>query len=204
MFDLEKAKHLYFNKKVTLKEVGDILGYSYSKIRYHFSKNHIKARNNSECRVDKKRPDMRGDNNCRWNGGKYYNTSGYLFILNPNHPQANSRGYTREHILIAERILGRYLKIKEVVHHANEITSDNTNKNLVICENENYHRLLHRRKRAYESCGHANWLKCLYCKKYDNLNNLRTYFHSNGSTIRAYHAECMTIYNKTKWRNNNP
>lgn len=83
-----------------------------------------------------------------WKGGLSRETQGYALVRMPNHPRARQNGYVAEHILIAERALGRYLPSGAVVHHVNEVKSDNSRGNHVICENENYHRLLHQRLRA--------------------------------------------------------
>ena len=77
-----------------------------------------------------------------------------------------------------------------MVHHVNEIRSDNWKENLVICQDCAYHKLLHRRARALKACGHANWRKCRFCKKYDDPENLSI----SGRTI--YHKECVNEYHK--------
>lgn len=47
-----------------------------------------------------------------------------------------------EHVLIAEKVLGRQLRRKECVHHINMNKRDNRNCNLLICDTS-YHAYLH-------------------------------------------------------------
>lgn len=66
-----------------------------------------------------------------WKGKGWYKTRrGYVMVLAPGHPYADARGYVREHRLMMEDALGRYLEPQEVVHHRNGITDDNRLENL--------------------------------------------------------------------------
>lgn len=77
-----------------------------------------------------KRHGMYGKKSPRWTGGKFIE-QGYVLIWNPNHPD-NRRGYVKEHRIVIEKYLGRYLKKDEVVHHINGITTDNRLENLQL------------------------------------------------------------------------
>jgi len=131
----------------------------------------------------------RGANHYNWKGGKKL-SYGYIYIWKPNHPKACSDGYVLEHILVTEKVLGKPLPKGAEIHHVNENRSDNRKENLVICQDRAYHFLLHRRTRALKACGHANWRKCNYCKKYDDPENL----HINSNAI--YHSGCVSEHQK--------
>jgi hypothetical protein len=90
-----------------------------------------------------------------------------------------------EHRQIAERVLGRPLPDGVVVHHVDENKAHNENGNLVICPDETYHRLLHRRMRARDACGHADWLKCNICKRHSPPAEIVQCAHNK------HHAACM-------------
>jgi hypothetical protein len=82
--------------------------------------------------------------------------SGYILLRRPNHPNADSKGYVREHILVMEAHIGRYLVDGEVVHHIDRDKSNNDLDNLQLMtrsEHSSYHfhcgdsnRWLHRNK----------------------------------------------------------
>jgi hypothetical protein len=89
---------------------------------------------------------IHGHNKAHWKGGKS-NSNGYNIIYNPEHPKADAKGYVYEHILVCEKVLGKFLPPKAVVHHVDGNTKNNEPDNLVVCQNQSYHLLLHRRER---------------------------------------------------------
>jgi len=125
----------------------------------------------------------RGKDHYRWNGGMTCDYRGVILVRAKEHPRADARGYVRQHILIAEAALGKYLVLPACVHH-------HTPTQLVICQDNAYHKLLHRRTNALKACGHADWLKCKFCKCYDAPENLRTYKRGK-HRYQSLHLECL-------------
>lgn len=58
--------------------------------------------------------------NYFWRGGRSTDADGYILVKMPEHPHANNNGYVREHRLVMEKKMGRYLLPTEVVHHTGE------------------------------------------------------------------------------------
>ncbi len=135
----------------------------------------------------------RGSLHHHWSGGIKNNGEGYVEIKCSNHPKS-CRGYVYEHILVAEQALGSYLPDGAVIHHVDGNKKNNDNNNLVICNSDSYHKLLHQRHKALISCGNANYLKCSYCQKYDDKKNLYVRKNSN----QGWHAKCSTMHRKNK------
>lgn len=87
-----------------------------------------------------------------WKGGRRTRAT-YIQVRMPEHPRADSTGYVDEHQLVAERALGKPLPEGTIVHHVNDDPHDNRNKNLVICQDQAYHLLLHQRARVVRAGG---------------------------------------------------
>lgn|SRR3990167_10860030 len=77
-----------------------------------------------------KRHGMYGKKSPRWSGGRFQE-QGYIFVWQPSH-SFNQRGYVREHRLVVEKNIRRYLTGEEVIHHINGIKTDNRIENLKI------------------------------------------------------------------------
>jgi hypothetical protein len=88
----------------------------------------------------------KGARNGRWKEGRIIRDDGYVLLYAPAHPRAVN-GYVLEHILIAERWLGKALPPHAVIHHSNGNRSDNRPENLVICPDQAAHARLHGNRR---------------------------------------------------------
>ena len=82
-----------------------------------------------------------------------------------------------------EALIGYELGDDTVIHH-------HTDRTLVVCEDWNYHWLLHTRTKALLACGHTDWRKCTFCREHDNPDNL--WISKNGK--QAYHRSCRNEY----------
>lgn len=68
---------------------------------------------------------------------------GYISFYQPEHPHSDKSGHVRAHRIVVERYLGRYLTPEEIVHHVNENKQDNRIENLIVFEDESYHKRWH-------------------------------------------------------------
>ena len=136
-----------------------------------------------------------GENNPSWKRGWAFSSDGAIFI-HENGTQV------LEHRKIAGDVFGKPLPPNTIVHHIDRNPANNEKSNLVICENDAYHKLLHYREAAYYSCGNANWLKCRFCKEYDDPDNL----YVSPKQRKGNHRNCrnayMREYNKKKKNGN--
>ena len=95
------------------------------------------------CLANSKR--MLGKRN-NWRGGRIIDR-GWVRVWKPEHPHASQSGYMKEHRLVMEKHLGRYLRADEMIHHINQNRSDNRIENLKIIS-IGEHSILHNSRRA--------------------------------------------------------
>jgi hypothetical protein len=77
-----------------------------------------------------------------WKGGRRVSAHGYIEIHLPGHHRARKNGYVFEHILVAEKKIGRQLAPGEDVHHINKNKQDNSPGNLDVLSKSD-HSALH-------------------------------------------------------------
>lgn len=159
----DELYNMYIVKDKTMKEISEELKIAVGKVYNLIKKYNIKSKtrenNKKWCeRISKskkghsynkgiKMSDEQKENlSIKKSGGigkKTITSIGYIKIYFPDHPKSDKFGYILEHDLIMECVIGRHLKKDEIVHHKNEIKTDNRIKNLQLMtrsEHMRYHR----------------------------------------------------------------
>ena len=122
---VDLMKSMYLEAEMTLQEIADHLGRDIRLVHKVLKKHGVPMRPRGWC-------NQRGERNVSWSGGRMRDKDGYILVRMPDHPDADSHGYVREHRLVAEKMLGRRLRPEEVVHHKNDNRSDNDPGNLRV------------------------------------------------------------------------
>jgi hypothetical protein len=124
----------------------------------------------------------------RPNGSGTINRQGYVVL-------SENRSLVYDHIKIAEQALGKKLPEGSQVHHVDGNPSNNLNTNLVICQDQSYHKLLHRRTRALRDCGNPDYVKCRHCGRYQHPIKMV----KDGP--RGYsHSECRSKHRRERYK----
>jgi hypothetical protein len=92
-----------------------------------------------------------------------------------------------EHVLVIEKAMGKPLRVGAVPHHVNGNKSDNGNRNLVVCNDQAHHLLIHARARIVAAGGKPGIHKlCPSC----GLRPLEE-FHHNKRRIFGRELYCL-------------
>lgn len=113
--------------------------------------------------------------------GKTKTWNGYVMVKDWSHPYADSKGYVREHRLVMERHLGRYLMPDEEVHHINGKKDDNRIENLeLLTKKEHRHEHSSRLRKSIDQ----DELIEVY-KKSTTLQQIADHFGVDRKTIKV-------------------
>ena len=104
-----------------------------------------------------------------------------------------------EHVIIAERVLGKPLPSGAVVHHVDGDTRNNAAANLVICQDAAYHRLLHYRAKVKAAGGDPNADKvCRDCSSVKPLTAFNAMRSNKSSGRQSICRACSRARDRRK------
>lgn len=141
------------------------------------------------------------------NGRFYHKQSGYVFVKAPDHPHADSKGLVQEHRLIVEQAIGKTLPRSVIVHHVNGNRKHNFKGNLVVCPNDEYHKLLHQRTHSLIFTGSPNNRWCPGCQEFLPLESFyhttRRDTYGNKKPKRSGYCKfCSNTVNRKSYERN--
>ena len=123
-----------------------------------------------------------GKDNYMWKGGRTISSHGYILVrVGKKHHLADVRGYAYEHRIVAEKLLGRWLKFNELIHHKDGNRQNNNPNNIEIVDSNGKHYVFHRKNQNLRSPGEVNSIVPCACGcgnallKYDNFGRPRRY-----------------------------
>jgi hypothetical protein len=131
---------------------------NYSEIRSNFWSS--LSEEEKSARLKNLKKFEKGEHNPNWKGGWFLDSSGYIRVLIDNHP-FSINGYCLEHRVVVENWLRKnnsesdalikkgddlFLKQKYVIHHIDEVKTNNNINNLTVFRNQAEHLFWHTSK----------------------------------------------------------
>lgn len=147
----------YIINKLTCKQIGLIYGCNWNTILDALIRNKIPRRKP----LTGKELARKYGHQTRFKNGhkslvikrkKLLTSDGYVYLYKPEHPSATKDGHIKEHRFVMEQYIGRYLTDIEIVHHINEIKTDNRIENLILCKDRAEHNSYHKSNLGVRQC----------------------------------------------------
>jgi hypothetical protein len=156
-------RDLYESKRLSIRAIARIVAADPTSVRAWLKAAGIKSRSISEAKAGQKPAPQTIEASVRARRkqdipgmpvvGYKLRTDGYVDIYQPDHPFASKAGYVRQHRLVMEKHLGRFLLPSEDVHHRNDIKSDNRIENLELKHSRAEHLREHYKERTIDARG---------------------------------------------------
>lgn len=147
---LQEAVTMYENGE-SVNSIAKRFNMDSSSVCNSFKKAGVKMRGMQEANIlavkKGRREYSKLSDHASWKGGTTKHDAGYVRRKSPGHHRAEKHtSYVFDHILVAEKKIGRKLKRDECVHHINGIKDDNRQENIEVMT-KSEHMSFHMRER---------------------------------------------------------